>query len=253
MARFKHLLVFLLLLHNTGTLEAQSYILLKGSVLNVKGEALVGAHARSMQRNYGTFTDFRGAFSLVLARNDTLKVTMVGYKAFLFRIPANLSGLNYSLKITLFEDTLMIAGAEIRPYPLTYPEFRQAFIAMKTPEENAIKKLNLPAEPFRRKYENPEGGLLLPGPFSLLYDNFSKEAKQRRKMAEILKRDALRSDFLNIISSSVLSHRFGISTDAEIDELIRNCGISRELLDNIPHYTLILMVENCVAGMNKHD
>ncbi len=252
MTGFRHFLIVSMLLLYTGVLEAQSYIMLKGSVFSVKGEALVGAHARNLHRNYGTFTDFRGEFSLVLARNDTLKVTMIGYKAFLFRMPANLTSLNYSIKITLFEDTLMIPGVEIRPYPLTYPEFRQEFITMKTPEEMAVKKLKLPTEPFRRKYENPEGGLLLPGPFSLIYDNFSKEAKQRRKMDEILKRDALRSEFLNILSAEILSHRFGISTDDEIDELISYCGISREMLDNTPHYLLIVRVENCIAGFNDY-
>ncbi len=252
MTGFRHFLIVTLLLLNTGVLKSQSYIMLKGSVFSVTGDALVGAHARNLHRNYGTFTDFRGEFSLVLARNDTLKVTMIGYKAFLFRIPANLPSLNYSIKITLFEDTLMIPAVEIRPYPLTYPEFRQEFITMRTPQEIAVKKLKLPSEPFRRKYENPEGGLLLPGPFSLIYDNFSKEAKQRRKMAEILKRNALRSDFLNIISAEILSHRFGISTDDEIDELIFYCGISRELLDNTPHYMLIVMVENCIARRNEH-
>jgi hypothetical protein len=252
MTGFRHFLIVTLLLLNTGVLKSQSYIMLKGSVFSVTGDALVGAHARNLHRNYGTFTDFRGEFSLVLARNDTLKVTMIGYKTFLFRIPANLPSLNYSIKITLFEDTLMIPAVEIRPYPLTYPEFRQEFITMRTPQEIAVKKLKLPSEPFRRKYENPEGGLLLPGPFSLIYDNFSKEAKQRRKMAEILKRNALRSDFLNIISAEIHSHRFGISTDDEIDELIFYCGISRELLDNTPHYMLIVMVENCIARRNEH-
>lgn len=246
MNRVRLFLISLQLLFGAGVLEAQEYIMLKGSVRNLQGEALTGAHVRNTTRFYGTFTDYQGDFSLVLAKNDSLRVTVIGYKPYNFRIPANLTSLNYSIKITLFEDTLSISGPVIRAYPATYAEFRREFIELKTPEEELAKKLNLPSEPFRRRYENPEGGILLPGPFSLLYDNFSKEARQLKKMAAINERNKLRNEFLKILSPEVLSHRYGLKGDEEIDALLRRCNITLQMIEQLPGYRIVELVRQCL-------
>ncbi|MBW6489772.1 MAG: carboxypeptidase-like regulatory domain-containing protein [Lentimicrobium sp.] len=219
--------------------------MIKGTVYNLRGELLVGAHAHNISKSYGTFTDFSGTFSLIMAGKDSLKVSMVGYKPFFFRIPQNLNSLNYSLKITLLNDTLIITGPEIRPYPATYQDFRQEFITMRTPAEKIVKQMNLPTQPYRRKYENPDGGLLLPGPISLLYDNFSKEAKQKKKMAAIMSKTELRNKFLEIISAETLKIRYNCQSDEDIDNLLMTCGISKELLMSLPHYIIADRVDKC--------
>jgi hypothetical protein len=226
-------------------IRAQGYVLIQGTVYNLKGETLPGAHAMNVKRRYGTFTDYNGKFTLILAQKDTMRISMVGYKPFFYSIPANLKGLNYSIKITLLTDTLEISGPIIRPYPATYAEFRQEFVAMKAPEENLIKKLHIPTGPYRSKYSNPEGGLLLPGPFSLLYDNFSKEARQRKKMNAILAVVDLRNSILDIFPFEMLKLRYGCETDEDVDDLIRFCAIDKTSLQTTPHYILAGMLDRC--------
>lgn len=241
----RSLLILIMIVTFSGTVNSQNYLMIKGSVFNLRGESLVGAHAINLTRNYGTFTDFSGHFSLILAKNDSLKVSMVGYKPFILKIPQNLTALNYNLNITLLTDTLIISGPEIRPYPATYPEFRQEFITMRTSEEKIIKAMNLPKEPFRRKYENPEGGLLLPGPFSLIYDNFSKEAKQKKKMAAIYSKNNLRKKFLEIILQETLTIRYQCETDEDVDDLLQFCGIDMQLLKSTPQYIIAKRIDEC--------
>ncbi|MFH1119668.1 MAG: carboxypeptidase-like regulatory domain-containing protein [Bacteroidota bacterium] len=167
-------LLLLLLIAPAARLSAQAYVMISGQVWNLRGEELVGAHALNVTRKYGTFTDVNGKFFLVLAERDSLKVSMIGYKPFYMHIPTGLTAQSYTLSITLVSDTLLLNEATIRPYPATYREFRQEFLTLNLPEEAAIKRLQLPTEPFRRKFESPDGGLLLPGPFTLLYNAFSK-------------------------------------------------------------------------------
>lgn len=229
----------------TPEIRAQDYILIHGTVYNLKGETLPGAHVMNVKRRYGTFTDYKGEYTLILAQRDTMRISMVGYKPFFYVIPASLKGLSYSMKITLLTDTLEISGPEIRPYPATYAEFRQEFVAMKAPEENLIKKLQIPTEPYRSKYSNPEGGLLLPGPFSLLYDNFSKEARQRKKMNAILAAVELRKALLDIFPLEILKLRYGCETGEDVDDLIRFCAIDKTRLQTTPHYLLAGMLDRC--------
>jgi hypothetical protein len=241
--RISVILSFILLI--SGVNKAQTYVMVQGAVFNLKGESLIGAHARNLSRGYGTFTDYSGKFTLVLAQNDSLKVSMIGYKPFYLKIPNKLNSLNYSLKVTLLADTIIISGPEIRPYPATYPEFRKAFVALRTPQEILHKKLGLPLAPFRKKYENPDGGLLLPGPVSLLYDIFSKEAKQRKKMEAIYKKNALRASFLTIITEEMLYKRYGCRDAEDIDELLVYCGIDADYLQSVPPYFIAEYLDKC--------
>ena len=245
MATRRLLLIFVALIGLYPPLRSQTYVMIQGSVYSLAGESLVGAHARNQSKGYGTFTDYKGKFSLVLAKNDTLKVSMIGYKPFMLKIPDKLESLNYSIKITLLEDTIYISGPEIKPYPATYPEFRKEFIALRTPEEITYKKLALPTTPFRRKYENPGGGLLLPGPVGLLYNKYSKEAKEKKKMAAIFAKNKLRTDFLNIFDAEMLDKRYGCLGEEDIDALLEFCGIDEGYLQRVPHYLIADRLNRC--------
>ncbi len=247
--RLNDFLLFLtLLVISSIEVKGQSYVMISGQVWNLKGEELVGAHALNATKKYGTFTDARGKFFLVLAVKDSLKVSMIGYKPYFMRIPSGLTAQSYSLNITLVSDTLLLNEAVVRPYPATYREFKQEFLTLNLSEEAAIKRLKLPTDPFRRKFENPEGGLLLPGPFTLLYNAFSKEAKELRKMQAINEKNELRKKLLSIISEEVLLYRYGCKSDYDIDELIFLCGITNEYLASTPHYLIARRVNAC--GLN---
>lgn len=244
--RLKSLLLLLLLLFITvSRLSAQAYVMISGQVWNLKGEPLVGANALNVTKSYGSFTDSKGKFNLVLAEHDSLRISMIGYKSYRMRIPSGLTAQSYSLNVTLVADTLMLNEATIRPYPATYREFRQEFLSMRAPEEVIIKRLEMPDKPFRHSYESPEGGLLLPGPFTLLYNAFSKEAKELRKVQALREKDDLRALLLGIISREVLHYRYGCDTDDDIDELIFECGITKEYLDATPHYLIARRVSAC--------
>lgn len=245
MANRRLLLTLFAMVLVCGQLRSQNYVMIQGSVYNLSGESLVGAHARNQSKGYGTFADYNGKFTLVLEKNDTLLVSMIGYRPFTLQIPDKLDALNYSIKITLLVDTIHISGPEIRAYPATYPEFRAEFVALRTPEEIMLKKLDLPTIPFRRSYVGPNGGLLLPGPFSLLYNKYSKEAKEKKKMAEIFAKNKLRDDLLKIVGPKILDTHYGCSNEDEIDALLEFCGIDGDYLQRVPHYLIIDRLENC--------
>lgn len=227
-------------------LHAQKYVMIKGQVWDLSGQKLVGAHAYNSTRHYGTFTDIEGLFFLVMNPGDSLRITMVGYKPYRMRIPAALSADNYKLDVTLLADTIMLKTAEIKPYPLTYAELKREFTRLKLPEAYIRERWMIPNINYGSKYTNPNGGgILLPGPFSLLYNTFSKEAKELRKMNKILEHDKLRDEFLKVIPRDMLAQRFGIKSDDQIDELMTRCGITLEFLRSRSGYDVINHVVWC--------
>lgn len=240
----KILLPFALLLASQSF--AQKYVMIKGKVWDLSGQKLVGAHAYNSTRHYGTFTDIEGLFFLVMVPGDSLRISMVGYKPYRMRIPSTLTADNYRLDVTLLADTLMLKTAEISAYPLTYADLKREFTRLKLPEAYIKERWMIPNINYGSKYTNPDGGgLLLPGPFSLLYNTFSKEAKELRKMNTILEHNRLREDFLKIIPREMLEKKLGIKTDDEIDELMTHCGITADFLRLRRDYDIINHVMRC--------
>lgn len=238
--------VMLLMLFLALSLHAQQYVMIKGQVWDLNGEELVGAHAYNITRHYGTFTDISGIFFLVMNPGDSLRVSMVGYKPYTMKIPQRLSADSYKLDVTLIGDTIVLRTAEIKPYPATYAEFKREFLEMRVPEEVLLERTNIPHVVYRSKYANPDGGgILLPGPFSLLYNAFSKEGKELKKMNAILAVNRLREQLLNVIPRATLEKQYGLKTEEEIDEMISRCGITSELLQSMSDYDIITYISKC--------
>lgn len=236
----------LLLLLTGNQVLAQKYVMLKGQVWDLTGENLVGAHAYNSTRHYGTFTDINGIFLLVMVPGDSLKISMIGYKPYKMKIPRNLSADSYKLDVTLMGDTIILKTAEIKPYPATYAEFRREFLQLKAPDEKILDRTRIPQINYGSKYANPNGGgIVLPGPFTALYNVFSKEAKELKKMNKILEVDNFREEIVSIIGRNVLEKKLGIKTEEQIDAMIQKCGLTPEFLKGRTHYDIIQYILLC--------
>lgn len=235
MPRYGYLFILLFIM-SFGQVTAQSYVMIIGTVFNMKGEALSGAHTRSISRNYGNYSDAEGNFTLIIASRDSLMVSMIGYKPFKMVIPANLNAQSYRLKVTLITDTILLKSVEIRPYPLTYTEFRKEFVEVESPEEEYFERIRIP------KIYGPH---IIKGPFSFFYDRYSKEAKEFKKIAAIFATIALRENFLKVISPDVLRLRYNCIEDEDIDDLIHFCGISESLLSSLPKTAIASRIDSC--------
>lgn len=246
MRLFLSLTLFILFLLTSSSSFAQKYVMIKGQVWNILGEELVGAHAYNVTNRYGTFTDLNGIFNIVAIPGDSIRVSMIGYKPYKMRLPKKLEANQYKLDITLLSDTILLRTAEIKPYPATYEELRREFVKLRVPDEKLLGRTYIPKIDYGSKYANPAGGgIVLPGPFSLLYNAFSKEAKELKKMNLILDRDRKRDRFIEIITRRTLEKQFGITTDEEIDALMQSCNITEEFLKSNTDYDVINYLIKC--------
>lgn len=246
MQRFSQAILFLLFIIAGFETFGQKYVMIKGQVWDLTGENLVGAHAYNSTRHYGTFTDIDGIFFLVMVPGDSMRVSMIGYKPYKMKIPERLTADSYKLDITLVGDTIILKTAEIRPYPATYAELKQEFMQLKVPEEKILDRVTMPDINYGSKYTNPDGGgIVLPGPLSLLYNTFSKEAKELKKMNKILAEDRLREDIISIISRKTLEKEFGIITDEQLDAMIKRCNLTPEFIRSRSHYDIIKYIMQC--------
>lgn len=79
---------------------APENILIKGSIKDSKGEALIGVNVKIKNSSNGTITDFNGEFSLKASTGDILEISYVGYKPITLTVSPNTS-----YDIVMKEDT----------------------------------------------------------------------------------------------------------------------------------------------------
>lgn len=82
----------------------------------------------------GTFTDFKGFFSIVAAKGEMIQFTAIGYKTVEITIPDSLTDARYSLVQLMSQDTINLPTTVVFPWP-SREHFKLEFLAMDVSQE----------------------------------------------------------------------------------------------------------------------
>ena len=94
----------------------------------------------------GTVSNYKGFFSLVVQKGDTIVFSNIGFKKSLYVVPLDLSENKYSVIQLLTRDTINLAETIIYPWP-TPEQFREAFLTLNIPDDDLERaKKNLERE-----------------------------------------------------------------------------------------------------------
>lgn len=98
------------------------------------------------ESNRGTYSDFKGFFSMVAKKGDIVEFSAVGYKTVQFVIPDSLEDNRFSMVQLMTMDTINLPEAVVFPWP-SRDHTRLDFLAMDiTPELQAKAMENLMSE-----------------------------------------------------------------------------------------------------------
>ena len=124
-----------------GTIETPSdNYTVRGRVIDVYGEPLIGATIREKGGANGTVTDIDGRFFLSVPDSAVLQVSFVGYKT----LEVNVTG-RTMLEIRLQEDAVMLDHVIVTALGIEKDEATLAYSAQKIKGEelNRIKEINM--------------------------------------------------------------------------------------------------------------
>ena len=88
----------------------------------------------------GTYTDFKGFFSIVARKGQSVEFSAVGYRTVEFTIPDTLTDNRYSLIQLMTQDTFNLPETVVFPWP-SRDHFRVEFLAMDVTNEMQEKAL----------------------------------------------------------------------------------------------------------------
>lgn len=82
----------------------------------------------------GTYSDFRGFFTIVVEKTDTIVFSAIGYRTFEATLPKDLKEDRYSMVQLMTQDTFNLPETVVFPWP-SRDHFKLEFLAMDVTEE----------------------------------------------------------------------------------------------------------------------
>ena len=141
MTTLKYLTFLLLLLASFQGLSQQiqdtSLVQFSGMVLDGTNENLEPvpyANVFIKNRSRGTFSDFKGFFTIVAEKGDVIEFSAIGYKTVEVIVPDTLKDDRYSVVQLMSRDTFTLPELIVFPWP-SREHFRLEFLAMDVSQE----------------------------------------------------------------------------------------------------------------------
>lgn len=220
--------------------------ILEGRVVNHKGMGLPYAHIISLTTRYATAADPAGRFLFRSAPGDSLLISSVGMRSAIIHIPLTATSGKHPILITLFTDTIELSEVVITPWPESWAEFKQAFVHLKLPSDDI--DLSIPSEAITRAIsEGRPHGVFLPGPVSILYDAFSKEAKSKRKYEKLSKRDLVITNIRRRLGDDLLVKL--TSSESILDAILKieDCPLDNLAIEALTEKEIIEVLLACLS------
>lgn len=167
----------------SATLHAQNkYFPLKGKVVSADSlSPIPNVHILSEISYYGATSDSDGKFSMLIRKNDSLRISSVGFVTKI--ISVNYDSINANnFEITMERDTIMLQEIDVFPY---LDNHRVEEIISKIPVEKPFivngANENIGSVLYQKPRENPRANIIQ-NPIQSLYNRFNKKERLKRKL-----------------------------------------------------------------------
>jgi hypothetical protein len=245
--------VFTTLIHANAQ-EQKRTVKISGQVTAVRDTLGISyAHILDLSHPYGTISDANGNFTFSCYRGDTLQISAIGYETYLFATNTLDPDKSASkVRIRLMSKIYLLPSVTVLPFR-TREGMRRYFMNMKLPSKDKsnyeLSKLHI-----NRKDEIgavPQSGLTLPGPATILWDLFSREAKNRRKLEKFIAQDNINQQISKRYNPEVVALIIGRDDPNLIKDFMQYCQVSLGFLATVNDYDLYLYIKNRWISYSK--
>jgi hypothetical protein len=243
----KRLIILILFLGVLIPVKAQ-LVQVSGYIFNSDSSGVVPfANIFNKKTKTGTQATLAGFYTILVAPGDSVEITAIGYKKSILCLPKGFSGTTFHYDIPLSHLTYSLPT--FTKYYIDMEIFTREFTAMEVPEEKRYITVDK-GQITSRTPAKTNFGVTLNGPFTWLYNKFSKKAKEMSKLAD-LKANQLESYTANQrLTPGFISLATGLPEDRTMD-LAAYCDISESALANYSNYDLILALQRCLDAYKK--
>lgn len=213
-------------------------------------ELLLYANVWNNTNKNGTITDTAGNFRLYAYPGDTIRISSMGYVPFRWQVPD-------SAVMSVFHifdlEPAVYRLREVPVYGLNkFEKLKYEIKNMKLPEDDiSFANRNFPDREVDGAYyqRDPNSFGLVLSPITALYNAFSKEAKEQRKLRELLERDRIRREVEKKYNVEMIMRITGLDK-SEAEQFMKKIDLPDSYILKTSEYNLIRTVKALNLGNN---
>jgi len=200
---------------------------------------------------FGTISAENGYFSIYAQRGDTLEFAAVNLQPALYVVPQYYASDRLAVRAVLSTRTYQLDEVVVRPY--TEKQFKKDLLALQLPDTDP--DLQLPRIP---RLATPSGvaqggngvGVTLGGPITALYNAFSREAKSRRKLAQLMNADTRRKMYEAKMNRDFVGRVTGLS-GPDLDDFLKYCKLTEDFVIEANEYDVAMALQECLKSFKS--
>lgn len=237
--------------------DDEKLIRLSGTVLsNDSLTPVAGVHVLNNRSKLGATSNEGGYFTIPMHRTDTILFSAIGYETYQFVLETSSKSMSPLVTIKLVPKVYELKEVSVSDMP-SEEQFKKDVLALKLPDEPDLDLPQIKQPKLTKGVEfGPNGGLVIPGPFSALHNKFSREAQERKKMQSLQVQEFKRKTYNARFNAQVVQRVTGLK-DEQLDEFMKYCKLDESLVTNARNeYEIALAINNCLKeykemkGMN---
>jgi len=228
-------------------------VIIAGYVLDEEtNKPLIYTNISIKHRREGTISDTAGYFALSAKMYDTIRFSMLGYERKHVVIDEKAVERNEPLIVKMKTTAYMLPTVDI--FEWRYNQLKYEVTTMNLPDDDYIyAQQNFPikqaAISFYNRTDNSSAGFSF-SPITALYEAFSKEGKERKKLAELQEKDKVSQLIEERITMPQLKELTGFS-DAEAYKFLDWCDFSADFINSMNAYNFIMVVKHKAEQYKK--
>lgn len=235
------------LLSYSGRLHAQQpdqkkhFIQVSGFVLESETlRPIPFAHVLIPSTRLGVISDASGFYNILIEAKDSLEFSAIGFEVVHFGLPPGLSSDYFSYNVLLKPIRYDLETYDFNQfnYARVVEKIRQMGVDEKAAtltDENLAKGVYL---------SRPGTGILLSGPFTRLYNKFSRQAREMAKLQELLNNENQAAVAQSKLTPELIESVTGLSKE-DLDEFVRFCDMGKEFVATATTYDLMIALGRC--------
>lgn len=244
LSRIYPLIVSALLILCTGHVSAQIKLINAQILSKVDSNVVVGAHVVNMNTMNATYTYSDGTFLLPYTHGDTIRISHIEFEDKYIFTQHILIPDAIQITIMLNKATYSLDQVDVQIY--TDKEAFADDFKNREVESEAVEVF---------KYEGPEkledvgtdlnAHVPLGSPVSFLYNTFSKEAKEQKRLVEAKATTDRERVIQQRYNVDVIKKVTGIKSNEEAELFMKNCPLEDDYLYRATDYDVVKSILKC--------
>lgn len=198
------------------------------------------AHIINPVTRQGVISDGAGYYNLLIRRTDTLEFQAIGYEVTRFFLPAETQTAMFT-----FNALLKPIAYDLETYK--FNQFTYDRVIDQIRQMGVVENEKSLAEGrLRQGYYSPRPGtgVLLSGPFTKLYEKFSRQAKEMDKLRDLMSGDVMEARAQARLTPDMLQRITGLAPQ-DLDEFVKFCNLGTEFVAQATTYDVMVAVGKC--------